>query len=233
MKRKRMRYKIENMRAMFLSKIRARQLLEEHPEIAQKWKNGEHLDDLAEEYCRGDSLSVGINTVGYALKELIPDEERRRIAKKHMIDALRESARDRGKRDYIMHRGIWHPKNAAKLAEGRKKGGYISGTAVGKRNYEAGIGIAALTKEDLHRIGQKAAQARGEVPFEGETRKTDFGEINEKDYIISLKMLEELSWLEITREVNRVFGNKRKLETIRTIYNQTWKGQIERAMAEV
>lgn len=223
---------IVNLRAMLLSRLRGKQLLEDHPEIAQKWEAGKYLADLAEEYCPTDeSLAVGINAVHYVIKKLVPDRERRRIAEKHKVEATREPARARGKRDYKMHRGIWHPKNAARLAEGRKKGGQISGAIVGKRNYRAGKGIAAFTSKERHLIGQKSARARGEVPFEDKKKRTEFGLLNEKEYIIRLKILKGLTWLQILRRDNRVFRYKRKkkrrLETIRTMFNKRWKKEIE------
>jgi len=209
-----------------LSIQRGKELAREHPEIADGYRHGKTLDQLARKYSNDYDISdrVAVVSIYYALKELIPKDELRGISAQHIIAGRNKGGAVTGARMLKEGLGIWAPENEKKLDEARKKGGRIGGSVAGTLLYEEGRGIFALSKSDLHNQGIRAAIARGEVPYEARKRRTESGLVSEKEYVIYLKS-QNLRWGKIARMVNRVFGNNRKFGSIRTLYNSRWKKQ--------
>lgn len=214
------------IRGILVSKQIGSKLVRDHPEIAQEWSKGAIEKELGKKYCPNDSEDVARNAIHYALKRLIRRKKTRVIiAKKHIHQGCIKGGKTVAKKHRIERTGLWamSPEERRKATQ---KGGRIGGRKMGKKNYRLGLGIARLTPEQLHEQGKKLARLKGQVPYEDTERETEFGLLNEKQYIISLKLLEDLSWAEITKLVNKIFGNNRRLESIRTLYNQKWRREI-------
>jgi len=64
---------------------------------------------------------------------------------------------------------------------------------------------------------------RGFVPYESQRLELSSGYYTEREYAIHLKENERLSWKDIAAKVNLEFGNNRKPESIRSIYNRKWR----------
>lgn len=66
------------------------------------------------------------------------------------------------------------------------------------------------------------------TPYKGEKRKTSYGSLDEKEYILCLRHSDlTLTWREIAQEVNSVFGMNRDYKALRQIYNRKWKYQFK------
>lgn len=210
--------------AIRLAKKRGKTLARNHPELARKYTTST-LEKLAEEYSvdYDRSIHVARNTVWYALSELMDPAEQREIAKQHQDDALAEFASIAGSTTFERGVGAFGM-NEKDRKVACKKGGETS--SAGKKSYIEGTGIAALTDEQRIEQGKKNAIARGQIPYDGIEKTTYLGRLTEKQYIINLKLQEQLSWNEITAEVNSVFRNNRKAPTLNTMWNQCWKISI-------
>ncbi len=217
---------IKQLKGMILSRQRGRLLANEHPEIATEWISGKTELELGKLYCLGDSEDVSRNAIHYALKYLIPEEERITIAKKHNIEGSKKGGRNTGGRIISEQLGIYAPQNKKKLNAARKKGGEIGGRISGKNNYKNKVGIASLTHKQLVENGRKAALARGDILYEAIEKETPQGVLNERQYITQLKSLETLTWKEIAQKTNNLFKNHRNSGAIRTIYNSKWKNKF-------
>lgn len=226
---------IDQIRGMCLSMQRGEQLAREHPEIADAWIDGKTEKKLGKKYFPGDSVDVARNAVHYALKELMNRRERRRIARVHNIDGSRKGGRSTGARMISEGFGIYAPQNAEKLRMARIKGGKIGGAIAGRRNYDAGIGIASLSTEQLRaigkrahtreewiEIGRKSAIARGEALYDGIKKKTELGIMNERKYTMEMKERFDYAWEDIALNVNEIFENNRGPGTLCTMYSK-WK----------
>lgn len=66
----------------------------------------------------------------------------------------------------------------------------------------------------------KSLEARNLVPYTGESRFTEFGNTNEKSYIIYLKLSERYQWEEITEKANHIFQNNRSTHSITNQYHK-------------
>ncbi len=67
--------------------------------------------------------------------------------------------------------------------------------------------------------GRNSAIKRGYIPYDSELRYTEFGFIDEGEYIIFLRRSCNYSWNETIARSNSVFGNNRNANIFRTNYN--------------
>jgi hypothetical protein len=209
--------------AVKLSKSIGAKLALSHPEIAAEWLAGATEKELGMRYCPTDSVAVARNAVHYALKDLLPQEEiRADVARKHIMRALVKNGKAAAARQLRDRTGVW-AMSPDKRRKASQKGGRMGGRKMGKRNYRLGLGFAKLTTEQLSKQGKSLAIANGFILYDNGVSMTEFGMSNEKDYIVKLKASNGLSWIDITSQVNNVFGNNRKMVSIRTLYNQRWK----------
>lgn len=209
--------------AILLSMQRGRELAESHPEIAQEWEKGATEEELGKKYCLGDSKCVAGNAIHHALKILFPDRMiRMAIARKHMQLGSIKAGRITAAQQVRNGTGFWSM-SPEKWKMARLKGGRNGGKKNGKKNYLLGLGIAALTLEQRREHGKKIARLRGQVPYEDTEIDTEFGLLNEEQFITKLKMSNGLSWAEIRRQVNSTFGNNRSQEALRVSYNAKWR----------
>lgn len=213
-----------SMIGMMTSLKKGQELAERHPEIAYLYRDGMTLDKLAQKYVRNYEISprVALNAIRYASIELLGEEAVRDIGKEHMHLYAPENGRRGGTITFEEGIGCFGM-NKKKTRQARHKGGKIGGAIAGRKNYEAGVGIANLTEEEMRENGRNAAISRGERLYEAGKRKTRYGKMNEKSFIIYLKENEQLAWANITRKVNHIFRNNRSLETIRSTYNNRWR----------
>src|SRR5437773_561343 len=75
-------YGSEQERAIFLARASGLKIAKEHPEIAEKYRDGKTYEDLASEYLPDiTSKDVAASAIGYAIRELMTKEERESIDK--------------------------------------------------------------------------------------------------------------------------------------------------------
>lgn len=149
-------------------------LIEQHPEIADQYRNGETLFEISSRYCDNHlSESVGINAVSYALDNLLTSDERKKLERKHKHE---------------------NGKNRA----------------------------LSFTRRFQIESAKANVLSRGMIPYDGELKRTEFGELTEQDYISSLKDSGKYNsrrgWNEITEKVNLIFGNFRSSESLSNKY---------------
>ena len=104
-----------------------------------------------------------------------------------------------------------------------KKQYRINGKKAGKVSYEKRAGIHALTSEEKSEAGKKGGLnsilKRGMIPYTGIFRNTEFGFMEERDYIIILKISGMYDyyggWKEITTRANDTYGNSRIYDIIK------------------
>ncbi len=93
----------EQVRALDLSKNLGKKLAREHPEIADKYREGKTLKEI-EEYARNynvNSEDVARAALHYALKQILGEKERKRLARGHRTKIAQEMYRE-GKGLYRM-----------------------------------------------------------------------------------------------------------------------------------
>jgi hypothetical protein len=218
-----------------LSVKRGLELAEGHPEIEDEWREGYTEAEIGARYLPGDSPNVSRNAVHYALRELVGEDEKAMIAQEHGREGSIAGGRKSAARAVAMGTKLWDPANAALVAEGRRKGGRNGGRLAGRKNYLEGKGLAALTPEQMSDNGRRLVISNGFALYDDAVMDTDFGKVTEKEYIISLRVLEGMTWKGIADEVNGMFGAfrpPRRYDTIRTMYNSSWKKGISRGLRE-
>jgi hypothetical protein len=208
--------------AMVLSIQKGLDLADAHPEIAEEWASGETELQIGQRYLPNDKPNMARATVGRALEHLLDEDERKEIAAKHEYLGKIKGGKISGRRAEEKGYGIWSM-SPEERREASQRGGRIAGELMGKKNYAAGIGIGSLTHNQLVENGKNAARKRGQVPYEASQEPTDLGEMDERAYIIELKRNTKLPWKQITERTNSFFKNSRSLESIRTVYNRSWK----------
>jgi hypothetical protein len=189
-------------------------LIENHHEIAEKYRRGASLSDLAQEYFPQDykiSPNIPKNAVLGALDNLLDPEEKIKLGLRHKRDAYKK----RKDRDHS-----------------RKKRKNPLRVAAGKRSYQ--VGLSKFTSEDLARYCINRMIQKGIFPYEGEVKfvNTGFSDqqllypMNERQYILYLRDRVEMTWPQIEDKVNREFCDSkrrpRRANSIRVVY-QNWK----------
>jgi hypothetical protein len=228
-KKRNVMFDANNLKGIFLSRNRAEELDNsgDGPEIENKFKAGYTLTEIASEHCYSDyiiSEHIARGAIWELLKSRMSHEELTAHAYAHRVASSRRNGKIVGPRSYEEGTGAFGM-NARKRKEASQKGGRKGGAIAGRKNYENRVGLFS-GKLDFHEVGRHAARKRGQVPYEDEDRRTEFGKINEKTYVMALKESDNCySWKDIGRKVNLVFRNARNYLTLRSMYNQSWKHQ--------
>jgi hypothetical protein len=194
-------------------------LLRNHPEIAEQYRSGFSLAEIAQEHLPHDyeiSPNVAKNSVLYALAKLLSPEEKAELGLKHKREAYkkRKDLNGNGESDDgdCEGNGKKNPKRVA----------------AGQRAYKNGV--SQTTSERLAQICVSNMIRRGIYPYESELRFVDTGlngqqflyPMNEKDYILFLRNQRGFTWSIIEEMVNGSFnrnGRKpRKANSIRVVY---------------
>lgn len=217
------RFKLDSriVRTIAFVKKRGEQLAEDFPEIADMYREGDTLMDIARRVNTDIHISerVAETSVYEALKELIDEEELRELGRSHSLTDIEEHGRIGGETSFNRGHGCFDM-TKIENQDGRRKGGENSGAITGKKNYQDGIGIASMTKKDLYQAGRNAALARGEIPFEIEPRETEYGRMSELGYVSYLKRVKRESWKEIAGKTISIFGNERSPECFKSGYER-------------
>jgi len=170
------------------------ELASHKPEVADFYRAGSTLAELAEKYLPSNfvvSPSVTVNAVHYALRELLNPDERVKICKEH--------------------RHV-----------GRSKGGSKGGAISGERNYYVDkVGLVTMTSEDRRDAGRSSAVARGHALYDVRQERSDFGEIFEWEHVVKLRK-NKVPWKEITQKTNALFGNDRSQRSLTVMYSNRW-----------
>lgn len=221
------------IRGMMFSMAEGKRLAKEHPEIVDEYRAGKRLVELGEEYSKGSerSMSAAMNSIYYCLREfvaqgIISEEELKQIGKEHMSKYGKINGRKGGKITFKRGIGCFGI-SKKKRREISQRVAREMGKKYGKKNYEAGLGIAEMSLEERKAATRKGLEALGMVPYDIKTRKTKFGKMSEKDYVIYLREVEGLNWEGIEEKVNSVFRNSRNAGAIRTNYNTHWRVSFE------
>ena len=185
--------------ALFIVGLRGEQLLSTYPEeIARRYKNGDTLSKLANEYCPRDTKNVGINVIYYCLKRLISKDKLKELGKEHIEENSRQLA-------------------------AAKKGIFTDDSKKLKRMADKARETKKL-KGNNHKAGVLGVISRGDIPYERAQKDTIYGLMNEMRYIVRLRQGNTSSrWDEIADKVNAVFGNDRHPHSLSVIYNKYWK----------
>lgn len=224
--------------AISLAKKLGRKLAEEYPEIVDEYREGATLKEIGNKYI---GSSVGLAAAYNALLILLDEKEFREIALAHKRTSGRKAGRIIGRKNYEQGRGIFSL-TREKREKARRKGGrrlYKKRKGIfalteerlsearrngGRLSYEQGKGIFALTREELSEAARRSVVVRGQKPYSDVFRKTDFGYMDERSYIITLRCSGYL-WREITEKINRIFENNRNIKSLQNNYKR-WKGKI-------
>ena len=209
---------------MMLSKVRGQELAEEFPEIADDFRRGYTLPQLARKYSNDDdtSESVAVSSTWEALQILISPKEyaQLRTARQKVFGKIR--GRLGGNTTYQRKVGAFALSQKARKAASHK-GGKRGGTIAGNKVYLERIGMFA-PDFDREAAAKRRTISRGETPYEWKKRRTKFGWLTERDFIIVLKFADELTWKEIADTVNAKFGNDRNWSALQSAYG-TWARQ--------
>ena len=201
-------------------------LAEAHPEILDLYKNGQSYDSIAQIYVSDyeRSLSVAINSVYYCIREFaeqekITIEEIVELGKNHIKTNSRIAGKKGGTITFQNKTGCFglDKKTRSELS---KKIAKKMGDTYGLKNYQAGLGIASLSKEQLSSQAKSLNQKLGIASYDDQKLELYCGYMTEREFYTHLKENERLSWKDITCKVNSRFGNNRKPESIRTLYNE-------------
>ncbi|MEK6974332.1 MAG: hypothetical protein AABW41_03815 [Nanoarchaeota archaeon] len=149
-------------------------------------------------------------------------------SEEHSSNGLRgasKGGKTGGRIAYQLCLGV-HALNSEQHSLNGKKGGEIGG----RLSFERKKGIHSLTSHERSYYGKISGAlsviSRGQVPYTTTERETEFGLMNEKDYITTLKFSggydSECGWQEIADKVNKVYSNSRTAKKLNNIYS-FWK----------
>lgn len=195
------------LNAILYANSLGKELVKQHPEIVEDSRNGMSQIEIGIKLL-GKTISssrVCRGAVKNALEILLDKEERKSLCKNHRSQAGKKIS----KKYYPLTLAIYKKTKQERIEHARKGGEacYKKGVGVhaltteelytiGKRVYEQKLGIHALGIDKVA-AGKQSAILRREIPW----TKT------EEDYLCKLVL--RLSWQDITDELNKKFENNR------------------------
>lgn len=187
-------------------------LAEDHPEIASFYKQGSTTLQLARQYLPDHvamSKDVAMNAVRYALKQLLPSDELRLLAKVHQRE-----------------RGITAGTFTLQNGTGIHAQSLEERMAAAKSGYQQGLGQCSETVLSYARL--KGLLARGQIPYSDEEKSVLVQLANDPSYQYPLdsKHKGKPAYNLIRAELWRRFGVSRTPSALRVAYSRLTKNTI-------
>lgn len=212
------------LKGIHMSRIRTRDLDKSYgEEIVADYRAGRSLDWLAREYSPDYDASrrVAVNSIYGVLVNRLSRDERIKLGKEHRKATGKQNGSLGGTYSYKNSLGCFNT-DSYDAQGARRTGGKNGGKAAGTKNYKEGRGMWALTEEQWKVARKKMVRARGDTPYEGSKRFTEYGLQNEREYIISL-IEDKVIGRKIEEKVNHIFKHNRNHHALRARYNQSWR----------
>lgn len=216
------------------------QLIEDHPEIADMYRNGALQEELARRFIPDEverGMSVARTAVGVALHHLIPEIEMAGLLKGRKVTTGSSS----GKKTIERKRGLFGL-DEKRLAEIKRLGGQAT--------RDRKVGIHGYTEEEKSEAVKKGLLTKGLVPFSHEELARLLELANDPQYIRPTRKSrdgEAPNYVAISEILHREFGTTRTRESLGAKVNSIKRakreeeknaleqeaGELEKRLAEV
>ncbi len=188
--------------AILYSKNLAKEVLKKYPRIVEEYtENGLTAREIAEKYIT-EKIKGNGHTAYCAIYQALEDALGKKQKQKISREKVSLLNREKGKKLY---------NDFLEFQESKKNS---------DDNEKKRFGMFSMTTEEKREASRKAVIALGNIPYDHIIKKTEYGDLNEEDYIAKLKESENLGWSGLTQKVNKIYKNNRNPSDIRFKYTR-------------